>query len=279
MKPAKLSFGARSIFGIGLWFWFFVALLPFFWMFVISLRKPVDAFATPPKIFAPLTFENFRYVWVEDGFWLYAVNTTVVTAFTVVISLTFACLAAYALSRYRGSIGFWLLMAAMVFRAMPHVVLLTAYRPAFFELGIWSRYETLIIVLVAINQPFAIWMLRAFFMNIPQELDEAALVDGCNRWQAFYRVIVPVMWPGIITAGLFCFLLAYNDFIISSQLMSGDMATMTAALGSYMGQNQSVARLMHGIAGAVSITIPIIILVFLFQKQIVSGMTAGAVKG
>ncbi|MEL7180632.1 MAG: carbohydrate ABC transporter permease [Pseudomonadota bacterium] len=226
-----------------------------------------------------MTFENFRYVWVEDGFWLYAVNTTVVTAFTVVISLTFACLAAYALSRYRGSIGFWLLMAAMVFRAMPHVVLLTAYRPAFFELGIWSRYETLIIVLVAINQPFAIWMLRAFFMNIPQELDEAALVDGCNRWQAFYRVIVPVMWPGIITAGLFCFLLAYNDFIISSQLMSGDMATMTAALGSYMGQNQSVARLMHGIAGAVSITIPIIILVFLFQKQIVSGMTAGAVKG
>ncbi|MEL7081639.1 MAG: carbohydrate ABC transporter permease [Pseudomonadota bacterium] len=279
MKPAKLSLGARSVLGVGLWCWFFVALLPFFWMFVISLRKPVDAFATPPKIFAPMTFENFRYVWVEDGFWLYAVNTTVVTAFTVVISLTFACLAAYALSRYRGSIGFWLLMAAMVFRAMPHVVLLTAYRPAFFELGIWSRYETLIIVLVAINQPFAIWMLRAFFMNIPQELDEAALVDGCNRWQAFYRVIVPVMWPGIITAGLFCFLLAYNDFIISSQLMSGDMATMTAALGSYMGQNQSVARLMHGIAGAVSITIPIIILVFLFQKQIVSGMTAGAVKG
>ena len=279
MKPAKLNLATRSLFGLGLWFWFFVAMLPFFWMFVISLRKPVDAFATPPKLFAPLTFENFRHVWIEDGFWLYAINTTVVTALTVVISLTFSCLAAYALSRYRGSIGFWLLMAAMVFRAMPHVVLLTAYRPAFFELGIWSRYETLIIVLVAINQPFAIWMLRAFFMNIPQELDEAALVDGCNRWQAFYRVIVPVMWPGIVTAGLFCFLLAYNDFIISSQLMSGDMATMTAALGSYMGQNQSVARLMHGIAGAVSITIPIIILVFAFQKQIVSGMTAGAVKG
>lgn len=279
MKPANLNPVTRVAFGLGLWFWFFVAVLPFLWMFVISLRKPVDAFATPPKLIAPLTFENFRYVWIEDGFWLYAVNTTIVTALTVIISLTFACLAAYALSRYRGSIGFWLLMAAMVFRAMPHVVLLTAYRPAFFELGIWSRYETLIIVLVAINQPFAIWMLRAFFMNIPQELDEAALVDGCNRWQAFYRVIVPVMWPGIVTAGLFCFLLAYNDFIISSQLMSGDMATMTAALGSYMGQNQSVARLMHGIAGAVSITIPIIILVFLFQKQIVSGMTAGAVKG
>ena len=279
MKPAKLNIVTHSIISLGLWFWFIVALLPFFWMFVISLRVPVDAFSTPPKLFAPVTFENFRYIWVEDGFWRYALNTTIVTAVTVVVSLTMACLAAYALSRYRGSIGFWLLILAMVFRAMPHVVLLTAYRPAFFELGIWSRYETLIIVLVAINQPFAIWMLRAFFMNIPEELDEAALVDGCTRWQAFFRVIVPVMWPGIVTAGLFCFLLAYNDFLISSQLMNGDMSTMTAALGSYMGQNQSVARLMHGIAGAVSITIPIIILVFVFQKQIVSGMTAGAVKG
>ncbi|KII11668.1 carbohydrate ABC transporter permease [Phaeobacter sp. S60] len=279
MRPAKLNLASRVSINLGLWFWFFAALLPFFWMFVISLRKPVDAFSTPPKLLAPMTVENFRHIWVEDGFWQYAINTTIVTTSTVVVSLTIACLAAYALSRYRGSLGFWLLMAAMVFRAMPHVVLLTAYRPAFFELGIWSRYETLIIVLVAINQPFTIWMLRAFFMNIPQELDEAALVDGCNRWQAFFRVIVPVMWPGIVTAGLFSFLLAYNDFIISSQLMNGDMATMTASLGSYMGQNQSLARLMHGIAGAVSITIPIIVLVFVFQKQIVSGMTAGAVKG
>ena len=246
---------------------------------MISFRRPVDAFATPPKLVAPFTFSNFRHVWVDDAFWVYAINTTVVTAATMAVSLTIGCLAGYALARYRGSLGFWLLIAALVFRAMPHVVLLTAYRPAFFDLGIWSRYETLIIVLVAINQPFTIWMLRAFFMSIPQELDEAAMVDGCSRWGAFRRVIIPVMWPGIVTAGLFSFLLAYNDFIISSQLMNGDMATMTAALGNYMGQNQSVERLMHGIAGAVSVTIPIIILVYLFQKQIVSGMTAGATKG
>ena len=87
------------------------------------------------------------------------------------------------------------------------------------------------------------------------------------------------MWPGIVTAGLFLFLLAYNDFIISSQLMSGDMTTMTAALGNYMGQKQSVTRLMHGIAGAVSVTSPIIILVYAFQKHIVAGLTAGATKG
>ena len=86
------------------------------------------------------------------------------------------------------------------------------------------------------------------------------------------------MWPGIVTAGLFSFLLVYNDYLISSQLMNGDMATMTAALGNYMGQNQSMTRLMHGIAGAVSVMMPVVVLVLVFQRQIVSGMTAGAVK-
>ena len=268
----------RGLTGFGLAFWVILAVFPFLWMFLISLRRPVDAFSSTPKLLAPVTFENFRHIWIEDAFWRFAVNTTVVTSATIVISLTIGCLAGYALARYRGSLGFWLLVGALVFRALPHVVLLTSYKPAFFELGIWSRYETLIVVLVAINQPFTIWMLRAFFMNIPQELDEAAMIDGCSRWSAFWRVIVPVMWPGVITAGLFSFLLAYNDFLISSQLMNGEMATMTAALGNYMGQNKSMDRLMHGIAGAVSVTVPIVVLIYVFQKQIVSGMTAGAVK-
>ena len=269
----------RSATGGGLFVWTIIAVFPFFWMFLISFRAPVDAFSSSPSLFAPMTFANFRHIWVEDNFWRYAVNTTIVTLATISVSLTIGCLAGYALARYRGSLGFWLLVAALVFRALPHVVLLTAYKPAFFQLGIWSRYETLVIVLVAINQPFTIWMLRAFFLNIPQELDEAAMIDGCSRWKAFRLVIIPVMWPGVITAGLFSFLLAYNDFLIASQLMNGEMTTMTAALGNYMGQNKSLARLMHGIAGAVSVTIPIVILIYVFQRQIVSGMTAGAVKG
>ena len=268
----------RALGAVGLWTWFLVAVFPFAWMLLISLRRPVDAFASPPRLLAPLTLENFRHVWFVDGFWRYAINTGIVTLVTVAVSMVVGCLAGYALARYRGGLGFWLLIVALVFRAMPHVVLLTAYRPAFFELGIWSRYETLIVVLVAINQPFTIWLMRAFFLSVPPELDDAAMVDGCSRWGAFRRVILPVAGPGIVTAGLFSFLLAYNDFLISSQLMNGDMATMTAALGNYMGQNQSAARLMHGIAGAVLVTIPIVVLVFAFQRQFVAGLTAGAVK-
>lgn len=268
-----------SLNGAGLMLWLFVALFPFAWMLLISFRAPIDAFAQPPKLIAPMSFANYYGVWVSDGFWRYAINTIIVTVFTVVVSLTVACPAAYALSRYRGSLGFWLLVIALIFRAMPQVVLLTSYRPAFVALGLWSRYETLILVLVAINQPFAIWMLRSFFMSVPQELDEAALIDGCTRFQAFRMAIMPVMWPGVVTASLFAFLLAYNDYLISSQLMNGDMSTMTAALGNYMGQSKHLDKLMLGIAGAVSVTIPIIVLVLVFQRQIVAGMTAGAVKG
>lgn len=263
----------------GLAVWVFVALFPFLWMALMSVRAPVDAFSMPPKLIAPVTFDNFYQLWVVEGFWRYGINTVIVTVCTVTLSLSIGCLAGYALARYKGSLGFWLLIIALIFRAMPQVVLLTSYRPVFFEWGIWSRYETLIIVLVAVNQPFTIWMLRAFFLNIPHELDEAAMVDGCSRLGAFRRVIVPVMWPGIITAGLFSFLLAYNDYLITSSLMNGDMATMTSALGNYMGQSTRPDRLMLGIAGAVSIVLPIIALVLVFQKYIVAGMTAGAVKG
>jgi len=263
----------------GLGTWLVLAVFPFLWMILISFRTPVDAFSVPPKLVAPVTFENFRAIWLEDGFWRFGLNTVLVTFATVFVSLAFGCLAGYALSRYGGKLGLWLLLAALVFRAMPHVVLLTSYKPFFFQYGLWSRYETLIIVYVAINQPFTIWMLRSFFVNIPRELDEAAMVDGCTRLQAFRHVIMPVMWPGVATAGLFSFLLAYNDFLIANQLMSGDMQTMTAALGNYLGQSRHMDKLMMGIAGAVSITLPLIVLVLLFQRYLVAGMTQGAVKG
>ena len=259
--------------------WCFIAAFPFLWMFLISFRKPVDAFSQPPKLFAEFTLEHFHKVWVVDSFWIYALNSAVITLGTVFISMTIGCLAGYALSRYKGSFAFWLLIIALIFRAMPHVVLLAGYKPAFFSLGIWNRYDTLIIVLVAINQPFTIWMLRSFFANIPQEIDEAALVDGCTRLQAFLKAIMPVMWPGVITTALFSFLLAYNDYLISSQLMSGDYLTMTSALANYIFSDDDLTKLMHGIVGAVSIVFPLLLLILIFQKQIVSGLVQGAVKG
>ena len=262
----------------GLALWLLVASLPVLWTAVISFRQYVDAFSTPLKWTAPFTFENYSSLWIDKSFYRNFLNTVLVTLGTVTISLTVGCLAGYALARYKGAVGFWLLMIALVFRALPHSTLLPSFFTLFDALGIRNSYFSLIVVLVAINQPFTIWMLRSFFTHIPAELDEAALVDGCSRFQAFKRVIVPVMWPGIVTTGLFSFLLAYNDFLLSSALTNADKMTMPAAIANAISA-ESETLLMQGVAGAVSITIPLIILVALFQRQIVSGLTQGAVKG
>ena len=262
----------------GLAFWLVLASLPVVWTAVISFRQYVDAFSSPVQWVAPFTIENYTRLWVDREFYRNFFNTALVTVCTVTISLSVGCLAGYALARYRGSLGFWLLLVALCFRAIPHSSLLPSFFSIFEALGIRNTYVSLIFVLVAINQPFTIWMLRSFFINIPQELDEAALVDGCTRFQAFRRVIIPVMWPGVVTTGLFSFLLAYNDFLLSSALTNGDKMTMPAAIANSI-TAESEALLMQGVAGAVSITIPLIILVVIFQKQIVGGLTQGAVKG
>jgi ABC-type glycerol-3-phosphate transport system permease component len=269
---------SQTLLYAGLTVWLVLAALPVLWTVVISLRTYVDAFSAPLRWLAPVTLENYRGLWIDREFYRNFYNTTVVTLGTVCISLTVGCLAGYALSRYRGSLGFWLLIIALVFRALPHSTLLPSFYALFDALGIRNTTLTLIFVLVAINQPFTIWMLRSFFAGIPQELDEAAMVDGCTRLQAFRRVIIPVMWPGVVTTGLFSFLLAYNDFMLSSALTNADKMTMPAAIAGAI-TAESDALLMQGVAGAVSITIPLIILVALFQKQIVSGLTQGAVKG
>ncbi|MCY4101188.1 MAG: carbohydrate ABC transporter permease, partial [Rhodobacteraceae bacterium] len=136
-----------------------------------------------------------------------------------------------------------------------------------------------IMVLVAINQPFTIWMLRSFFQNIPKELDESARVDGCTHFKAFRWVIMPIMWPGVITTGLFSFLLAYNDFLVTSLLLDAQNQTMVPAIAGYFNRETTTTDQVEAVAAAVSITAPLFLLVMVFQRQIVSGLTAGAVKG
>ncbi len=133
---------------------------------------------------------------------------------------------------------------------MPHITLVSGYLFPFFEWNIWGILPTTIIVLVAINQPFTLWILHSFFLNIPREMDESAMVDGCTRFQAFRHVIIPVMWQ-----------------------------TMVPAIASFMGNVQQEGNVMFAVAAVVSTTAPLFLLVLFFQRQIVSGLTAGAVKG
>jgi multiple sugar transport system permease protein len=212
--------------------WLTIAVFPFLWTFWGSFKVEADFFSKVDwkyaifgiKTFAETgsTFTGTGYegAWIEQEFWRSVINTSIVVVSVVMISLTLGTLGGYALARSGYRYAFWLLMLALIFRAMPHITLVSGYLLPFFQWNLWGHLPTTIIVMVAINQPFTLWMLHSFFLNIPKEMDESAMVDGCTRFQAFRHVIIPVMWPGVITTGLFSFLLAYNDFTVTALLLS-----------------------------------------------------------
>jgi len=271
--------------------WLFVAAFPFLWTAWGSFKVEGDFFSridwmnaiTGPQTIAQtgsaFTGAGYWGAWVDQAFWRAALNSSIVVFFVVVISLTIGTLGGYALARSGYRYTFWILIGALVFRAMPHVSLVSGYLPWFFQLNVWGILPTTIIVLVAINQPFTLWMLHSFFLGIPKDLDESAMVDGCSRFQAFRMVVIPVMWPGVVTTGLFSFLLAYNDFAVTSLLLSQENQTMIPKIASFLGSTQAEGRVMYAVAAVVSAILPLFLLVLFFQKQIVSGLTAGAVKG
>jgi trehalose/maltose transport system permease protein len=271
--------------------WLLIAAFPFVWTLWGSFKVQGDFFSradwmnalwgtrTLAETGGTFTGAGYFGAWITSEFWRAALNTGIVVVCTVVISLTLGTLGGYALARSGFRYAFWILMVALVFRAMPHITLVSGYLLPFFQWNLWGHLPTAIIVLVAINQPFTLWMLHSFFLNIPKDLDESAMVDGCTRFQAFRHVIVPVMWPGVITTGLFSFLLAYNDFAVTAMLLSQDNQTMVPRIAGFLGSTFEEGNIMFAVAAVVSITAPLFVLILFFQRQIVSGLTAGAVKG
>ena len=271
--------------------WLILASVPFLWTLWGSFKVEADFFSkqdwrnaifgvrTLVETGGIFTLNGYKGAWIQEEFWRAALNTGIVTFCVVTISLTLGTLGGYALARSGFRYAFWILIAALIFRAMPHITLVSGYLLPFFELGLWGHLSTTIVVLVAINQPFTLWMLHSFFSTIPKDLDESAMVDGCTRFQAFRHVIIPVMWPGVITTGLFSFLLAYNDFAITALLLTETNQTMVPKIAGFLGSAQEQGNVMFAVAAVVSATVPLFMLVMFFQRQIVSGLTAGAVKG
>ena len=271
--------------------WLIVAAFPFIWTFWGSFKVELDFFSiadwtnsifgrrTEMTYGTPFTMAGYEGAWIKKEFWRSVINTGIVCFFVVCSSLTIGTLGGYALSRSGYRYTFWLLIIALIFRAMPPITLVSGYMLPFFEWNVWGILPTTIIVLVAINQPFTLWMLHSFFQNIPKELDESARVDGCTQFQAFRHVIVPVMWPGVITTGLFSFLLAYNDFAVTSMLLSEENRTMVPAIAAFLGSTYNEGQIMFAVVAVVSATVPLFFLVMFFQRQIVAGLTQGAVKG
>ena len=291
------SVATRRPLGLSIWangfllLWLIIAAFPFLWTLWGSFKVEGDFFSkanwansifgTLTKVETGGTFtgQGYEGAWIQEEFWRAVLNSAIVCVCVVTISLTCGTLGGYALSRSTFRYAFWFLFFALIFRAMPPVALVSGYLLPFYQWNLWGHLSTTIIVLVAINQPFTLWMLTSFFKNIPKDLDESAMVDGCTRFQAFRHVIIPVMWPGVITTGLFSFLLAYNDFVVTAMLLDQENQTMIPKIASFLGTTQTKGNVMFAVAAVVSTTAPLFVMVMFFQRQIVSGLTAGAVKG
>ncbi|MEM7344813.1 MAG: carbohydrate ABC transporter permease [Chloroflexota bacterium] len=211
-------------------------------------------------------------------FYDYFVNTIIIGAGTVLFSITIASLAAYGLARYAGIAGVVLILMALAFRSLPRLAFALPYYWIGQASGLHDTHLLVIITLAAVNQPFAIYMLRSFFIDIPREIEEAAMIDGASRLQAFVRVIVPIMWPGIFATSLFTLVLVYHEFLLVTILTQSNW-TLAVAMRQYLPGISVSGSLPLQSAAAVSAALPLLIVVLIFQKQLVRGLSAGAVKG
>jgi multiple sugar transport system permease protein len=254
-----------------------IQLTPIFWAFMVSIKQPVDAFATPPLLIFEPTFQFHYEVWVERGFLHFLANSLIIAVATVCISVPIGTMAAYALSRMRGRRTNAILFGLLATRMFPHILLAIPFFVLASFIGLIDTHLAMILALVAINQPFTIWLMRSFFLDVPIELDEAACIDGCNLWQTFTQVALPIVRPGLWVTSLFSLLLAYNEFLFALVLTGPSSKTLPVAIAEYGAEDINYWSLSA--AAAIGIMLPIVVFMTLMQRHLARGLAMGAVKG
>ena len=256
------------------------ALFPVLWIVLLSFKSPATV---TDGSFIPNEWstENYKAI-VSDGspFNAALINSLGIAAIATVIAVLLASVAAYAISRLNFPGKGLILGAALAIAMFPPISVVGPLYELWRTIGLFDTWQGLIIPYMTFTLPLAIYTLSAFFREIPWELEQAAQVDGATPFQAFRKVIVPLAAPGLFTTAILVFIFAWNDFVFAISLTSTDKAqTVPAAISSFPGASQFQAPFGSIAAAAVVVTIPIIILVLLFQRRIVAGLTAGAVKG
>jgi multiple sugar transport system permease protein len=267
------------------WMWIAVVaivlfcLFPFYWMISISLKTGADltnGSAYPPNP----TLANYESIFNNGDFTRALLNSAVVSVVTTVLALTVGSFCAYALARLRFKGKFWILALVLSITTFPAIAIAAPLFRLWSDIGIYNTWIGLIIPNLTFALPLAIYILVSFFKEIPKDLEEAALVDGATYFQAFRKVVVPLAAPGLATAGILTFIGVWNEFLFAITLTSSASArTVPAAIAFFTGSTQFEQPLGTISAASVVISIPLIFLVLFFQKRIVAGLTAGAVKG
>ena len=259
-------------------------LLPVVWIISLSFKSQDSITLGNPGFFPSggtgAGWDNYRAVWDNDQFKRAIVNSIGISLIATALSVMVATLAAYAIARLEFRGKRLVLSMALAIAMFPVVSLVGPLFDLWRKLGIYDTWPGLIIPYMSFTLPLAIWTLSAFFREIPWEMEQAAQVDGATSWQAFRKVIVPLAAPGVFTAAILTFFFAWNDFVFGISLTSTEAARpIPASLAFFVGPDPFTRPASLLAAAAVIATIPIIVIVLIFQRKIVAGLTAGAVKG
>ncbi|HEY7593076.1 MAG TPA: carbohydrate ABC transporter permease [Actinophytocola sp.] len=254
-------------------------LAPFYWMVASALRQPNDQ-ADNSFFPSPLSFENFAAVFGPGvGFGRNLLNSVIVAGVTTLLTLIFGTFAAYTLARL--NFRFKNLVAGIIIATamFPSVSIVVPLLKLFTDIGWINTYQAMILPSLSFALPLAVWTLATFFRQMPKELEEAAMVDGLTRGQAFRKVIIPLAAPGMFTTAIITFIAAWNEFIFAlSMVNEKTMKTATVAISQFTGISGFDSPFGTKMAAGVVVTVPLVIVVLIFQRRIIAGLTAGGVK-
>jgi multiple sugar transport system permease protein len=261
-------------------------IIPFYWMVVSSLRLPTEGLSTE-LIPSPASIENFQAVFsAQNNFGRSLINSIIVAGTTTVLTLLFGIIGAYALARLRfrgkGAV-LWLIMACSMFPLvvlLPPLLKMFSSTEPFTWFPYWiNTYQSVIIPGLSFGLPLAVWNLTAFFKQLPVELEQAAMVDGCTPGVAFRKVILPLAAPGVFTTAIIVFIMAWNEFLLAlTFLQDASRQTATVAISKFTGTTGFDTPYGTIMAAGVVVTVPLLLAVLIFQRRIVAGLTAGGVK-
>jgi multiple sugar transport system permease protein len=253
-----------------------IFLFPVYWMFSVSLKRPEEIFRSPPAWYpSEPQFSNFRVLFTEGDAWT-IVNSLIIAGSSTVIAMALGALCAYGIVRYKVG-GEHLPTFIIAQRLLPPIAIVFPLFIVYAQSGFADTYHGLILLYSAFALPFVIWMLRGFLMEVPVELEEAALVDGCTRFGVFWRVVLPMARNGLFATAVFAFIYSWNEFLFALVMTRNNVMTYTVQISNYFGPQSTFWAKIS--AMSVLGTIPVLIVVAVMQRYLVRGLTFGAVKG
>ncbi len=276
MSPRARRRAKLLITYVGLIITMVVILSPYLWLILTSFKDRVDAFAIPPKILFKPTLDNYQVAFGQKGFTQNLVNSMIVSTMSTALALVIGVPAAYSLARWRFRANNLFMLFLLSARMLPAIVLAVPLFILFNDVGLIDNYAALVLAYLTFNLPFSVWMMRGFFLSVPSEVDEAAVIDGCSYFGAFFRAVLPLTYGGIAATAIFCMINSWNEFLFALILTGRHTATLPVAIpqlltpwGTFWGQIAAV--------GTVT-TIPVLVFAFAVQKYLVRGMTGGAIQ-